>query len=261
VVGVAEADNETLQELAKLLGDKISPNSPLAQRIAQLVKEHAGAKYAALAGQAPKKLDSLIVAPATVEPANPGTATDWIVMPFPANSDWSGPKGFAALLGNGDFLLRGQPVRTRQSFSVPCRITFDAVLEERYANDGSIQVLFEPADVPDDLQAPQNVAVCMVYRNAGASSGRDGLIANELLRLGENFHPETQILWPERPFQLDAGETYHVSILVTAEGMQWTINGETHDLTGVKVPFDKFRVTLFSWQPTNRWHARNVTVR
>jgi hypothetical protein len=260
VVGVAEADDETLQELAKLLGEKISPDSPLAKHIAQLVNEHAGAKYAGPAGQSAKKLDSLVVAPAAIEPMNPGSATDWIVLPFPANSDWPGPKGFAAVLGGGDFLLRGQPVRTRQSYSVPVHITFDVVLEERFAPDGSMQVIFDPADVPDDLQGEQNIDAQMCYRNRGAYSGTDGILVNELLSLGENFHPQSRIIWPEKPFQLNAGETYHVSLVVTARGMQWTINGETHDLTGVKVPFDKFRITLYGWQPTDRWHVRNVSV-
>jgi hypothetical protein len=258
VVGVAQADNETLEALAKLLGDKISPGSSLAKRLAQLVKERAGTNNARSGGKLNK---TPVGTTAALERPNPDSATDWVVLPFPANCDWPGPKGLSAELGGNDFLLRGQPVRTRRSFSVPVRITFDFVLEQRLANDGAIELLFEPPDVPDTLQADRNVTVLLCYRNPGAYSGTDGIAVHELLSFGERFHPNGRVIWPERPFHLNAGETYHVSLLATTDGMQWTVNGQMYDLTGVKVPFDRFRIMLFGWQPTNRWHVRNISIR
>ena len=247
VVGQAEGDDVTLRELARLLGDPLSPGNPLTTHIDQLARDR------------DLKLQWRRAEIQTAMPARsaPVALSDngWIALPFPKNSDWPGLKGLTATLGANDFILRGQPIRSRCSFTVPLTISCDIVLEERRGNDGSIGFAFQPEGVPLDEESAQIVGVRMIYRNPGAYSGKDELVAERRISMQEG-----KTIWGGEPFPVAAGQTYHVTLDVLADKMRLTIGDRTYSMPGVVVPYPKFQITVHGWKPENRWHVRNLTV-
>ena len=179
-----------------------------------------------------------------------GKALEWIALPFPKNSDWGGPRGQPALIGPDEIVLQGRNIRSQQTFTQPLTIECDVQLEERTASDGSLAITLVPAGAPADMDPEELIQFRMIYRSAGAYSGRDALVIEK--RYGT--------VWGEEPFKLRAGEPYHLKLEVTSSGLRISVNGQAYEPDHVTVPFGKFHIQFGGWQPTNRWHVRNITV-
>jgi hypothetical protein len=67
-------------------------------------------------------------------------------------------------------------------------------------------------------------------------------------------------VWGNTPFVIQAGQTYHVQILISGTGgITLNINGTEYD-PGVTVPYNPFQIQLHGWQPQNRWTVQNFTM-
>jgi hypothetical protein len=254
VVTEAEADPQTLEQLARLLGDPLSPQNPLVKSIDRLAN---GGKHAQQWLASPTLPAS---SAARVFAKDEWGPLDWHIQPFPVDSDWPGARGMPAEWENGELILTGQPVRSRRSFTAPVRISCEVELDQRSAHDGGMTFMFEPEGVPLDHQGEQKVAFAMNYGHNGADDGTGHLVVWQLLALRENFHPVGKTLWGEEPFALKAGKRYRVELEITADGMRAAIDGKAYRLDGAGVPYRRFRLSLEGWQPTNRWHIHNFTV-
>src|SRR5437868_4554818 len=78
--------------------------------------------------------------------ATPGPRSmAWDSIPFPRNSDWTGPKGLPAEMEDDDLVLQGQMVRTHETYSAPLVIECEVELENRAAPDGYVGFEIVPA--------------------------------------------------------------------------------------------------------------------
>src|SRR5207302_11403024 len=75
-----------------------------------------------------------------------GGLVEWEVLPFPKNSDWPGPRGEPARIEADELVLRGYPVRTRQSYSTVLSFECEVTLEQLAASDGWVVIYFMPED-------------------------------------------------------------------------------------------------------------------
>jgi hypothetical protein len=251
VAGVAEGDTATLQELAKILGDPLSPDNQLAQHIRNLAdKRNLPLQW--------RKTDLLTPVPlqSTRPSGSKQCEVDWTVLPFPSNCDWPGAKGYSAELGNGTFLLRGQSIRSRGSFSGPVTISLDTVLEDRIGTDGYVSIELLPDGLSAAEQSPQVFGFYMVYRN----NANDGLTIYQRLGLTEDFHPVSRLVWGEQPFGISAGRPYHIELHVGNSSWTVSINGKQFEILDIAIPYKNYQIQINGWQPTVRWHVRNLSV-
>jgi len=259
VVTQAEADVQTLDQLAKLLGDPLSPENSLVKGIDRIAKDSNVTQQ-----WLPPPRQGQTVGTSTAERvAAPGMwgPLDWYIQPFPVNSDWPGPKGEPATWEDGELLLTGQPVRSRRSYSAPVTVSWETVLEKRYTHDGALTIMFEPEGLPLDQQGEQVVAFSMGYGHGGMDDGTAHLGVWQQMALRENFHPIGKKLWGEEPFSFVAGQPYRVTLEIKVDGMRASVNGREYQMSGVNLPYRRFHIAIEGWQPTNRWHVRNFVVR
>ncbi len=251
VVGEAEGDAQTLQELARLLGDPLSPDTPLVKGIASIAArndvpvEWLGQKRAEdAAGSRPL---------VTSRPAD----AYWEVLPFPRDSDWPGRRGEPSVVATGELVLQGQPIRFNRVLSAPVAIECDVQLEQRAANDGSLDLHFIPGGMAKDIVPRPATKFRLIYSNTGEYGSVDRL------EIDRNGVDGDEILWSHAPFKLEAGRVYHVVLSVDTSGRPTAaVDGRSYELPeGLTVPHERFQIQLLGWQPTNRWHVRNFVVR
>jgi hypothetical protein len=209
-----------------------------------------------------RRIDAAITALVVIVFLATGCATQprpiplvWNRLPFPVNSDWSGPKGEPATVSGGDLILQGQMVRTRLAYSTTLTIGCDVELEQRDAPDGSFDAEFVPVGSSPELKPASARIFRMIYRNPGAYSGKDALVFVER----DPGSPDKTV-WGEQPILIRAGKPFHLQFVLTATRTQIAIDGQTYDLNGVGIPYERFVVQLGGWQPTNRWHVRNFSI-
>ena len=179
----------------------------------------------------------------------------WDILPFPRDSDWPAWNGMPAKLEDGELVLQGHPVRTRAVYSVPLTIECEFELENRVAPDGYCGIGFVPAGSPDDVGPRDLRWLQIAYRGTGAGTGRDGLSF-----LARDSGSRDKLVWGEEPFVIQAQKYYAIRLEVTEDHVRVVIDGHPYDLNGVKIPYKQFRVQLNSWQPTDRWHVRNLVL-
>ena len=70
------------------------------------------------------------------------------------DNDWSGSPREVPVIEGEDLVLRGKEVRTRDTYSAPITVEFDAMLEQRVAADGALTCEFVPTTqtVDQDLE-------------------------------------------------------------------------------------------------------------
>jgi hypothetical protein len=95
----------------------------------------------------------------------------------------------------------------------------------------------------------------MIYRNPGAYSGKDALVF-----VDRDAGSPDKTAWGEQPFVVQARKPYAIRIEITTTQVRLVIDGQAHDLVGVRIPYERFYVQLGGWQPTNRWHVRNFSI-
>jgi hypothetical protein len=251
VVGEAAGDAQTLQELARLLGDPLSPDNPLVKGVASIAArnevpvEWIGQQRAAeAAGSRPA---------VTSRPAN----GYWEVLPFPRNSDWPGRRGEPSVVGAGELVLQGQPIRFHRVLTAPATIEWDVQLEQRAADDGSFDLHFIPEGMPKDVVPRPATKFRLIYSNTGDFGSVDRL------EIDQNGVDRDEVLWSHAPFEMEAGRAYHVVLTVDGSGrLTAAIDGRSCELPKeLVVPHERFQIQLLGWQPTNRWHVRNFGVR
>jgi hypothetical protein len=179
----------------------------------------------------------------------------WDTLPFPENSNWTGPKGSPAQIKDGDLVLQGQMVRTHETYSTPLVVECEVELENRTAPDGYVGVEFVPAGAPRDLAPTRFRSFRIIYRNPGAYSGKDGLAV-----FGRDDSAGDKMLWGEAAFYVDAKKSYTIRLEIAADHVHGLINGKSYDFQGVTIPYKQFYIQLEGWQPTNRWHVRKFSV-
>ena len=176
----------------------------------------------------------------------------WDALPFPRDSDWPGPKGLPAHIEDGDLILQGRQARTRSTYSVPLTIECEFLLEARSGTDGALEIRLVPIDQPADSNLTQTLYLALSYQPSGEAS-----VAIESC----NGSIRAETLWGRKPFELRVGKPNQLGIELQLDGIRFTINGQTFEAKGVTVPYDRFYIQIWGWQPVNRWHVRNFVVR
>jgi hypothetical protein len=175
----------------------------------------------------------------------------WDPLPFPKDFNWTGSRGAPATIEKGDLILQGQEVSSRGTYRKPLTIECDFLLEKRVAGEGALIVRFLPPDQPTDATPKQLVQFELVYRgetNVTFIQRCDGSV-------------RCKTVWGEEAVILKDGEPNHLKLEILSDGMRFAVNGQTFEASGVTVPYDKFHVRLWSWEPMNRWHVSNFVVR
>jgi len=192
----------------------------------------------------------------TSEPINQQMGGGWQVLPFYTDSDWPASRGEPSIVGRNDILLRGRAVRSLRSYKLPATIECDVELEERAASDGSFDLFLVPEGVSAERYPDPMTNLRLIYSNTGDYGSVDRL---EMSRSDDS---RPQLLW-NKPQKLEAGVTYRLKMALDAEGrIQLHINGRDVPLPdSVRVRYQSFHIQVGGWQPTNRWHMRNFSVR
>jgi hypothetical protein len=175
----------------------------------------------------------------------------WQILPFPQDSNWGGSKGAPATTNGNVVTLRGQPVETLQVFTPPATFSFDVVLqtEDHNASDGAFELYFIPTGLPTNLFPTPYLSPRITYQ----LNGSDSLAVEQGL-------PPVELV-SGIPFTVTTGTTYHVTLVIAANGqLTWTINGQTYVSGTVSVPFNQFQVYVTGWQPTDVWLMSNFTI-
>ncbi len=178
---------------------------------------------------------------------------EWVVLPFPADSDWPAPRGEAAQVKDGEVLLRGQPVRSRDTFAVPCRIEFEFVCEEARSNDGAIGVQLLSPGQPLDQSVRECVQLWLGYHSPG---GRDGFVMFQ--RFAASVRSET--IWGEEPLRFETNSPTRLRLDLWPDKTVLTLGDQTIEASSVKLPYETFQIQLQGWQPTNHWRVKNLRV-
>jgi len=178
----------------------------------------------------------------------------WDRLPFPKDSDWPGPKGAPATIGQGELVLQAQDVRTHRSYSAPLTVECEAHPDNTNAPNTWLQLKFVPVGEPADAEPKQLTTVVVGNRKAPPSG--DQAVVFITRRTG----PSSKEIWGEQAFAVKMGEPYRLKCEVLTDRMRITVNGQTFDAAGVTVGYKKFYIQLDGWQPPNRWHVRDFTV-
>lgn len=176
----------------------------------------------------------------------------WDALPFPRNSDWPGPKGLPAHIEDGDLILQGREARTRSAYSVPLTIECEFLLEARSGTDGGLAIRLIPPDQPADLNITQTLYLVLSYRPSGEAIA-------EIQSCNASSTAKT--LWGGKPFDLRVGKPNQLQIDFLSKGIRFAVNGQVFEAQDVVVPYDRFYIQIWGWQPVNRWHLRNFVVR
>jgi hypothetical protein len=178
----------------------------------------------------------------------------WDRLPFPKDSDWPGPKGAPATIGQGELVLQAQDVRTQRSYSAPLTLECDAHPDNTNAPNTWLQVKFVPVGEPADAEPKQMTVVVMGNRNAPPSGDQDVVFITR--RAGAS----SKEIWGEQAFAIKTGEPYRLRCEVLPDRIRITINDQTFDAAGATVDYKEFYIQLDGWQPPNRWHVRNLLI-
>ena len=254
VVSPEITDENTLKELAKLMGDKLSPENPLVKSINSIA--------------AGKGLQQNWISPNTqIQPALtplkdlPDAARKigdgWAVLPFFSDSNWGAGRGEPSLVDKSEILLRGRSVRTLAAYQTPAIVACDLQLEQRLASDGSLDIFLIPPNLSRDLYPKPMVNVRLIYSNTGDYNSVDRIDINQTDEAGR------LLTWSDPAFKLTAGQSYHIQMEVTKDGkLHLNIGGKEIQIPpAFSLLYREFQVQILGWQPTNRWHVRNFSVR
>lgn len=176
----------------------------------------------------------------------------WQALPFPTDSSWTGPTGQLATITSSGITLRGEPVRTAQSFQGPISISLDITLQARTTDDGAFALYFIPQGLPLDKDPSSLIAFQMTYRNFGSDS----------LRIAAANGASQSNLWGEVPFNVVAGQTNHVTWSVAASGaMGLIVNGQSVALPDTAImSINQYQLQMLGWQPNDTWTVSNMVV-
>jgi len=254
VVGPEVADAHTLQELAKLMGDKLSPENPLVRSINRI----AAATGLQQNWGRPNSPTQSATTPSKDIPDEARKVGDgWAVLPFFADSDWGSGRGEPSMVAKSEILLQGRSVRTLAAYPIPAVVTCDVQLEQRLASDGSLDIFLIPPNLSRDRYPKPMVNIRLIYSNTGDYGSVDRIDINQTDAGG---HLTT---WSDTTFQMTAGKAYPIQLEATNPGqIHLTIGGKEIKVPNTfRLPYRQFQVQILGWQPTNRWHVRNFNVR
>jgi hypothetical protein len=177
---------------------------------------------------------------------------DWDILPFATDSDWPGPKGERAKFENDDILLAGQPVRSRNTFTVPTTVECDVTFEDRDTPDAGFFIRFVQPDQPKDLDPTRGVDVTF---------GHDGGRAQLLVVALEGFS-HGDVVWKKPISALKTGERYHLRVHAHADGLRIELNDTVYEVNDqrARVPDGKFQIQLSSWRPGMQWRVKDFAV-
>ena len=177
---------------------------------------------------------------------------EWDVLPFPRNSDWPGPRGEPAIVDAGEIIIRGQPVRTKQTYSAPLTFECEFTVDQPLTHLENAIITFIPEGADPSLGPPVgSLHVILQYEEANSDGGH-----LYIQRLGGDI-----ISLTKQPFALRAGTPYQLRVAVLSDALRVTLNGQVYEAEGVTLPFKAFHILLEGWKPDKVWHVRNISVR
>jgi hypothetical protein len=168
------------------------------------------------------------------------------------DDDWSGAPRQAPVIQGEDLVLRGQNIRTQHSYSAPITVEFDAMLEDRVADNGALTCEFVPATQAVDREPEHHVQVSLLYDQQG-----DAISVQERF---QRWPTQKYKSWSRSPLSIKPGSWHHMRYEVTRDGLDIAVDGQAYGSGGAVVPYNAFYIYLLGWQPTNRWHVRNFSI-
>ncbi len=180
-----------------------------------------------------------------------GVTVEWEALPFPKDSDWPGPKGERARIGDEEVVLLGQPVRTRGTFTSPVTVECELVLEGLDTNDGAVWLAFVPEDSPGHLDPRGAVTVALGYQQRDGSGGQLTLEPPD----------RRQVRLTTEKFNIQPGHPYRLRIELQPRGVKVVLDDGEFESADISAPAGRFYLRVMGWQPGNRWHLRKVSLR
>jgi len=168
------------------------------------------------------------------------------------DNDWSGSPRELPVIEGDDLVLRGKEVRTQRTYSAPVTVEFDAMLEEKLANDGALTCVIVPVTQAVDLDLERGLMLQFRYDHSG-----DWMSVYELFQHRPVYQGKD---WSSSPLTIKPGSWHHLKYEVVKDGLRITVDGQSYTSGGAVVTYDTFYIELSGWQPVNRWHVRNFTV-
>ena len=202
--------------------------------------------------------------PSASRPPVIGRKPDWDALPFPKDSNWYGSRGQAASIDPKIVILRGRPIRTRQSFYAPMVFECDMELKKvgEYYSDGALWIWLIPEDAAADRN-PQTYATVAFGYNRQNSSGtyyptgtkHPPVVSREGGHVSIN---DTDV--SGQAFSIKVDKPYHLKLEIAFRKLKVTIDDNTYESTEVNIPSKRFRIYVQGWQPSNTWSIRDSVI-
>jgi hypothetical protein len=176
----------------------------------------------------------------------------WKALPFPSDSDWSGPTGQLAVVTANEVVLDGQPVRSEQQYTEPTTINCDMVLDASTSGGSALWLFLIPTGQSIHIiDFTNSVFLQVAYDDDG--QGTIGLYQRH------SPAPDTA-LWSTN-YTIIVGATNHVTMGVATNGeLSLSMNGQPYDLPDTAaISFSQFQVEAEGWQPNDIWGVLNAS--
>jgi len=177
---------------------------------------------------------------------------EWETLPFFQDSDWPGDRGQRAeIQDDGSIIFHGQPVLSKETYSLPLTIEYDVTIPEPSENDGGFTLAAFQPDQPTDMDVRDAVMFYLSTQNRGGAT-----VVCHFLKGSKRGKK----IWGDRPVAITPGKTYHCRLTMNADEVLFDVGEQSFQLVGVKVPYDKFKIWLWGWRTTDAWRVSNFTV-
>jgi hypothetical protein len=181
-----------------------------------------------------------------------GCAVEWDILPWVRDTDWPGSRGAPAKIEGDIIELRGQAVRTKQTFTAPIAMEGEFSADDPLQHLERAMIRLIPEGTAPDIYGPAGtVAIILQYETTGQPGGR------LYVQLGRQ--PARRLT--REPFAMPAGKPQHLRVEVLADSVRVTLNGGAAEAVSVTLPDKPFHVQLCGWVPDRVWRVRNFTVR
>ena len=174
----------------------------------------------------------------------------WQALTFPTDINWLGPTGQLASITSTQIVLRGQPVRSVQTYAGPLTLAFDVSINTKATSDGAFWFDFVTPGQSSTKVPTNTIFFQLGYNNAGQDVM--GFFHRSLANTTDT------LLWTN-VFPVSTGTIYHVVMGVATNGqLSLSVNSQSYSLPNtVDLPFDQFQLYMKGWQPNDAWNVSN----
>jgi hypothetical protein len=182
---------------------------------------------------------------------------DWQPVPFPENCDWPGDRGALSKVDEEGIHVRGRPVRSVRSYSLPLEIECEFTLLEPLRDDGGLKIMVMPPGTPEEM-----VSVKGIELNIGiAASAQEHTTVNVLAAQYFGSLRNARIIRARGTTELTVGKPNRLKVQIGVEDWTVSVNDVTFVLEGLRPEYGEALIQLWNWQPTSQWLVRDFAIR